>query len=103
MFENHLVKLITCGTNRLRDDNAAHGDDGNLRGATTDVDDHGARRVLDGQIRSDGSGHRLLDEEGLASARLNSSFENGTLLNGSNARGNADDNARTRTPGITTR
>lgn len=48
--EDGLIELVAGDTDGLRDDDAAHSDNGNLGGTATDVDDHGAGRLLDRQV-----------------------------------------------------
>ena len=100
MGEDRLVELIARNTDRLRNNDAAHGDDRDLGSAAADIDDHGSGRLLDGKIGADRSGHGLLDEVSLASSGLNGRFKDGTLLNAGNAGGDADNNAGTRRPRI---
>ncbi len=100
MLEDRLVELVARGADGLGDHDAAHGDDGDLGGAAADIDDHRARRILDGQVCADGCCHGLLDEVGLARAGLDGRLEDGALLDGGDAGGHAHDDARTRRPGI---
>ena len=100
MLEDRLVKLIAGDTDGLGDDDTAHGDDRDLGGTATDVDDHGTRGLLNGQVSADGCGHGLLDEVGLARTGLDGGLEHGALLDGGDAGGHAHDDARARGPGI---
>ena len=100
MREDSLIELVAGNTDGLRDDDAAHSNNGNLGGTAADVDDHGAGGFLDGQIGADSGGHGLLDQVGLASASLDRGLKDSTLLDRRDAGGNADDNARTRGPRI---
>ena len=100
MGQDGLVKLVTGNADGLRHDDTAHGDNGDLGGATADIDDHGAGGLLDGQVGADGGGHGLLDQVCLAGAGLNRSLKNGALLDRRDAGGDTNDNARTRGPRI---
>ena len=79
---------------------AAQGDDGHLGGAAADVDDHRACRFGDGQIGAHRRSHRLFDKVRLAGTRLDGGLEDGALLDGRGAAGNADDNARLGLPRV---
>ena len=48
MGKDSLVELVTGNADGLRHDNTAHSDNGDLGGAAADIDDHGARGLLDG-------------------------------------------------------
>ena len=100
MREDGLVELVASRADGLGDDDAAHGDDGDLGGAAADVDDHGAGRVLDGQVGADGGRHGLLDEVGLAGAGLDGGLEDGALLDRGDAGGHAHDDAGARAPRV---
>ena len=100
MREDSLIELVAGNADGLRHDDTAHGDNGDLGGAATDIDDHGAGRLLDRQVSTDSRGHRLLDQIGLAGTCLNRSLEHGALLDRRDTRGNAYDDARTRGPRI---
>ena len=100
MREDGLIELVTGNTDGLRDDDAAHSDNGDLGSTATDVDDHGAGGLLDGQVGADSGSHGLLDQVGLASTGLDRGLKDSTLLDRRDTGGNADDNARTRGPRI---
>lgn len=93
MHGNRLVHLVARNTQRGAGHDASEGDDRDLGGSAADVYDHRASGLGDGKIRTHGGGHGLLDEIGLACARLNRSLENSTLLNRSSTAMNADDDA----------
>ena len=76
----------------LRDD-AAEGDDGDLGGATADVDDHVAGRLVDRQAGADRRSHRLLDDVDLAGAGRVGRVLDRALLDPGDAGGHADDDA----------
>ena len=100
MRKDGLIELIAGNADGLRNDNTAHGDNGDFGGAATDIDDHGAGGLLDGQVGADGSRHGLLDQIGLASTGLNRGLKDGALFDRRDAGGNTDDDARTRSPRI---
>ncbi len=80
MLQNRAVELIASRADGLGDDDAAHGDDGNLGRAATEIDDHRPRRILDRKIGTDGGCHRLLDQIGLACACRDRRLEDSALL-----------------------
>src|SRR4051812_12581371 len=94
--DDRLVELVAADADRLRDDDAAEGDHGDLARAAADVDDHGARGLADGQPGPDRGGHRLLDEVGLARTGREAGLLDGALLDAGDAGGHADDDARVR-------
>ena len=100
MGKDSLVKLVTGNEDGLRHDDTAHGDNGDLGGTATDIDDHGASGLLDRQVGADGSGHGLLNQVCLAGTGLDRSLKNSALLDRRDTGGDADDNARTRGPRI---
>ena len=88
------IHLVAGNADGAADDHAAEGDDGDLGGATADVDDHAAGRLHHGQARADGGGERLFDKEAGASARAEGGVVHRPLLHLGDAAGNADDHAR---------
>src|SRR5712691_11279103 len=68
VIDDRLVHLVAADAQRLRDDDPAQRDDGDLGGAAADVDDHVPGRLRDGQPGPDRGRHRLLDQVGLARA-----------------------------------
>ena len=56
------VDVEAADPDGLQGDDAAEGDHRRLGGATADVDDHVAERLVDRQAGADGRGHGLLDE-----------------------------------------
>ena len=75
----------------VADDDAAERDDGDLRRAAADVDDHAAAGLHDRQAGADRRGHRLLDEVGVARAGVERGVVDGALLDFGDAAGDADD------------
>ena len=96
VVDDRLVHLVAADAQRLRDDDAAERDDGDLGRAAADVDDHVAGRLGDGQPGADRGGHGLLDEVRLARAGREGRFLDGALLDAGHARGHAHDDARVR-------
>ena len=62
-----LVDLVSGDANALGDHDPAKADHGDLGGATADVDNHRAARLVDRQVDSDAGSHRLFDRVGPAS------------------------------------
>ena len=100
MLKNSLIKLVTCSSDGLRDNNTAHGDNGNLGSAATDVYNHRTCRILNWKVCTNCCSHRLFNQECLASACLNSCFKNSAFLDRCNARRNANNYAWTWRPRI---
>ena len=57
------VEVEAPAAQRLHGHDAAQGNDGHLRRAPADVDDHVAHRLVDREPGPDGRRHRLLNEE----------------------------------------
>ena len=98
VVDDRLVHLVAADAQRLRDDDAAERDDGDLGRAAADVDDHVPRRFGNGKSRADRRGHRLLDQIRLACAGAQRRFLDGALLDAGDARRDADDDPRMREP-----
>ena len=96
VIDDRLVHLVAADAQRLRDDDAAEADHGDLGGAAADVDDHVPGRLGDGEPGADRGGHRLLDQVGLARAGGERRLLDGALLDPGDARRDADDDARVR-------
>ena len=96
VVDDRLVHLVAADTQRLRDDDAAERDDGDLGRAAADVDDHVPGRLGDGKARADRSGHRLFDQVRLARAGAKRRFFDRALLHSGDARRYAHDDARVR-------
>src|SRR3954447_18314249 len=94
VVRDRLVDLVATDANRLRDDDAAQGDDRNLGGAATDVDDHVPAWLADRKPGADRSGHRLLDKVCLTRAGRETGLFHRALLDPGDARGDAYDYAR---------
>ena len=75
-------------------DDSGKGNDGDIRGAPADIDNHAAGRLGNGQARADGRHHRLLDQEDLAGAGAHGGILYGAFFHLGDFRGHADDNAR---------
>ena len=96
VVDDRLVHLVAADAQRLRDDDPAERDDGDLGRAAADVDDHVPGRLGDGEAGADRGGHRLLDEVGLARAGGERRLLDGALLDAGDAGRDADDDARVR-------
>ena len=96
VVDDRLVHLVAADAQRLRDDDAAERDDGDLGRAAADVDDHVPGRLGDRQPGADRGGHRLLDQVRLARAGRERRLLDGALLDARDAGRNADDDARVR-------
>src|SRR5438105_12013988 len=77
-------------TRRCCRDHWPHRDDSDLGRAAPDVDDHRSGGILDRKTRTDGGGHRLLDEVRLAGARHRRRIGHGPLLDLRDPGWNAD-------------
>src|SRR5207247_658498 len=77
-----------------RVDDAGERDDGDVRGAAADIDDHVAAGLGDGEAGADGGDHGLLDEVDFAGLGAISGVHDGALFDLGDLAGNADDDAR---------
>ena len=91
--DDGLIEHITGHPDAAGGHDAAQRDDCDLSGAAADVHDHAAGGLADGQARTDGSGHGLLDHRHLTGTSLQGSFPHGAALHLGHAGGNADDHA----------
>src|SRR6185312_5109162 len=94
VVDDRLVHLVPADADRLRDDDPAERDHGDLGGAAADVDDHRAGRLAHRQPGADRRGHRLLDQVGGAGSGRQARLLDGALLDAGHARGHAHDDAR---------
>jgi hypothetical protein len=94
VLDDRVVQFVATDANRQRAHDAAEGDDGDLGGAATDVDDHVARGLMHRKAGADRRGHRLLDDEDLAGPGRVAGILDCALLDAGDARGDADDEAR---------
>ena len=94
MGDDRVVHLVAADAERLRDDDAAERDHGDLGGAAADVDDHVPGGLADGQPGADRGSHRLLDQVGLPGAGGERRLLDGALLDAGHAGRDADDHAR---------
>ena len=94
VVDDRVVHLVAADAERLRDDDAAERDHGDLGRAAADVDDHVPGRLADRQAGADRGRHRLLDQVGLARAGGERRVLDGALLDPVTPGGNADDHAR---------
>src|SRR5690554_3366025 len=93
--DDRLVHLIAADAHALAIDDARERDDGDLGRPSANIDDHIAARLGDGEPCADRRRHRLLDEEDLARASALGALFDGALLDLGDAKGDADDDART--------
>src|SRR5204862_5105045 len=77
---DRLVELVAANAERGRHHDATERNHGDLARAAADIDDHVAGRPADGDVGADGSGERLLDQVGRASAGLEGGIANRALL-----------------------
>ena len=96
VVDDRLVHLVAADAERLRDDDPAERDDGDLGRAAADVDDHVPGRLGDGEPGADRGGHRLLDQVRLARAGRERRLLDRALLDAGDAGRDADDDARVR-------
>src|SRR5690606_28054199 len=80
--DDGLVQIVAGGADRHAGDDPAERDDGDLRGAAPDVDDHVARRLVYRKAGTDRRRHRLLDDVDLPGSGLVAGFLHGALLHG---------------------
>jgi hypothetical protein len=92
--DDRLIHLVAADAHRARINDAAEGEHSHLGRATTDIDDHRARGLLDRQTRADRGGHGLLDEEHAPGAGELRGFLNGAPLHRGRARRHADHDLR---------
>src|SRR5207248_7199190 len=96
VIDDRLVHLVAADAQRLRDDDPAERDDGDLGGAAADVDDHVPRRFGNGKPGADRGGHRLFDQIRLARPGRERRLLDGPPLDARHARTHAHDDARAR-------
>ncbi len=94
---NGLVETVTSNTHRFGIYDSVKGDDGNLGGTTTNIDHHGAARLLYRQTGADGGCHGFLNKTHFARTGTNDRFANGTAfhLRGFARHANQDPGTRT--------
>src|SRR5690606_6533546 len=93
---NILVHLVAGHANGAANDNASHGENGDLRRAAADVHNHAAARFDDWQPGANSCSHWLLDEISLARTGRDGGVVDGALLDLGYATGHADDHAGAR-------
>ena len=91
-----LVHLIASDANAARCDNTAKARHCNFCGATTDVNDHAAGWLSNGEPCPDRGGHRLFNEADPSRPRLQRRVAHGALLHFRHAGWDADDHAWSR-------
>src|ERR1035437_4162982 len=93
-LDDALVHLVAADADRLAGDDAAQRDDGDLAGATANVDDHRAGGLPDRQAGPNRGRHRLLHQVGLAAAGVDGGVGDGALLDLGDTAGDAQDGSR---------
>ena len=96
VVRNCLVEAVTADTYRRGIDDAVQRNDGNLGRAAPDVEHHRAPSLVHRHARANGSSHRFVDQEHLASAGALGRFANRAPLDLRRAVRNADQDARAR-------
>src|SRR6185437_6840536 len=94
--DDRFVHLVAADAHRTRIDDTAERKHRHFRGATADVDDHGACGFGNRQTRTNRSSHRFLDQEHAAGARGQRGFLNRATFDGSGTGRHADDDHRIR-------
>src|SRR6056297_2112726 len=87
--DDRLVELVAGDAQALAHHDSAQADDGDVRRAPADVDDHRAGGLGDVDAGPDGGGQRLLDQERLACADLAGRLQDGATLDLGHAGGDA--------------
>src|SRR5581483_6659879 len=93
ILDDRVVDLIPGDPDRMIDDDAAQGNDGDFGRAAADVDDHGADRFFDREARPDRGRHRFFDRVGFARPGRERRVFGGPFFDFGDAGGNADDDA----------
>ena len=94
-FLDCFIQFVTCNTGGMSSDNAAHRDNRNFRGATTNINNEVRARQVHGKPRTDGGGHRLFnDVHGPACASELGRILNCSTLHARNLRRYTDDHSR---------
>ena len=94
VLHDRFVHLIAGDAHGTRVNDAAHGDDRDVRRAAADVHDHVAGRLFDRQARADGRSHGLLHQINFAGARAIRGVLHRALFHRRNFAGHSDDDAR---------
>ena len=94
VLDDGFVHLVAGHAHRLAVDDAGQRDDGDVRRAAADVDDHVARRLGDRHARADGRRHGFLDQVDLAGLGAVRAVLHRALLDLRDLRRHADDDAR---------
>ena len=92
--EDGLVEVVAGDLDGLGNDRTVQCDHGDIRGTTTDVNDHVALRLTDVNAGTDGSRYRLLDDRDLAGTCVVSGILDGLLLDLGRTARDADRDAR---------
>ena len=92
--DNGVVKVVAGHFERVRNDRAAKGNDGDVRGAAADVDDHVAAGLRNVDARADGRRDRLFNDEDFARAGVDRCVFNRFPLHFRNVRRHTDRDPR---------
>ena len=92
--DDGLVHAVAADTDRAGVDDVSERKDGNLGGATADIDDHVAGRIGDGHAGADGGGDRLGDQTRATGTGRQDRLADGAFFNGCGAVRHADDDLR---------
>src|SRR3954452_23740584 len=96
VLDDRLVQLVAADADRLRHDDPAQRDHGDLRGPAADVDHHVSGGLADRQSGADGGGHGLLDQVGLTGAGREAGLLDRPFLHAGHAGGDAHHHPRVR-------
>ena len=66
---DRIADFITGDTHGFTQHRSTKAQHSHLGGATTDIHNHGANGLRDGETGTDGSGHRLIDDDAVAAVR----------------------------------
>ena len=94
-MDDGFVEFVAGHAHAAAEDDAGERNERYFRGAAADVDDHVARRFLDGQADADGRGHRFLDEINFARSGVRGRILDRAFFHLGDARRNGNDHART--------
>jgi hypothetical protein len=94
VVDDGFVHIVAGDADALADGDVRQGHDGHLGGPSTDIDNHGGRRLGNGQTRADAGCHRLLDQVDAPGAGPFGRVVNRSLLHRGDARRNRYHHAR---------
>ena len=91
-----LINLVTTDADRMGEHYSTQGNDRNLGGATSDVNNHAPSRFVNRQSRTNRGGHRFFNEVRLAGTSIHRGILYRALLDFCYARRHTDDDPGTR-------